>query len=234
MRRVMPAPGMRPASVGPGGPRPPGRPCGRLAGFRPPAGTAARRTPRASGWSRTARRSWPSTAASAQPARGSPPRRARIAGHDLVLQQPVQVLGVGPVLGALVGASRARRWPSRCRRVQPSSHQPSSTEQLTTPFMAAFMPLVPDASSGRRGLLSQTSTPWTRKRPIAHVVVLEDEHPAPNSGERLRLKMSWITRWPGRSAGWALPAKTIWTGRSASHSRRASRSSSVKSSAARL
>ena len=46
--------------------------------------------------------------------------------------------------------------------VQPSSHQPSSTEQLTTPFMAAFMPLVPDASSGRRGLLSQTSTPWTR------------------------------------------------------------------------
>ena len=31
-----------------------------------------------------------------------------------------------------------------------------------TPFMAAFMPLVPDASSGRRGLLSHTSTPWTR------------------------------------------------------------------------
>ena len=45
---------------------------------------------------------------------------------------------------------------------QPSSHQPSSTEQLTTPFMAAFMPLVPEASSGRRGLLSQTSTPETR------------------------------------------------------------------------
>ena len=31
---------------------------------------------------------------------------------------------------------------------------------------------------------------------------------------RLRSKMSWMTRWPGRSAGWALPANTIWTGRS--------------------
>ncbi len=36
---------------------------------------------------------------------------------------------------------------------------------LGTPFWAAFMPDVPDASSGRRGLLSQTSTPWTRNRP---------------------------------------------------------------------
>ena len=27
-----------------------------------------------------------------------------------------------------------------------------------------------------------------------------------------------MTRWPGRSAGWALPAKTTWTGRSSSHS----------------
>ena len=47
------------------------------------------------------------------------------------------------------------------------------------------------------------------------VVVLEDEHPAAELGAaRLRPKMSWITPWPGRSAGWALPAKTIWTGRS--------------------
>ena len=38
----------------------------------------------------------------------------------------------------------------------------SWTEQLMIPFMAAFIPLVPDASSGRRGLLSQLSPPWTR------------------------------------------------------------------------
>ena len=30
--------------------------------------------------------------------------------------------------------------------------------------------------------------------------------------ERDCWKISWITRWPGRSAGWALPANTIWTG----------------------
>jgi hypothetical protein len=34
-----------------------------------------------------------------------------------------------------------------------------------TPFWAAFMPDVPDASSGRRGLLSHVSTPCTRNRP---------------------------------------------------------------------
>ena len=62
--------------------------------------------------------------------------------------------------------------------VQPSSHQPSSTEQLTTPFMAAFMPLVPDASSGRRGLLSQTSDALDQVAADAHVVVLEDDHAA--------------------------------------------------------
>ena len=34
--------------------------------------------------------------------------------HDLRLQQAVEVLCVGPVLGALVGVlSRGRRWPSR-------------------------------------------------------------------------------------------------------------------------
>ena len=38
-------------------------------------------------------------------------------------------------------------------------------EDSMTPFMAAFWPLVPEASSGRRGLLSQTSTPCTRCRP---------------------------------------------------------------------
>ena len=53
---------------------------------------------------------------------------------------------------------------------------------MTTPFIAAFMPEVPDASSGRRGLFSQTSTPWTRNLADPHVVVLEDEDPAAELG----------------------------------------------------
>ena len=44
----------------------------------------------------------------------------------------------------------------------PSHHQPSSTERFSAPFAAAFIPEVPDASRGRRGVLSQTSHPATR------------------------------------------------------------------------
>ena len=43
-----------------------------------------------------------------------------------------------------------------------STHQPSSTLRLSTPFSAAFMPLVPEASSGGSGVFSQTSVPETR------------------------------------------------------------------------
>ena len=42
-----------------------------------------------------------------------------------------------------------------------SSHQPSRTETLSPPFSAAFMPEVPQASSGRSGLFSHTSQPCT-------------------------------------------------------------------------
>jgi hypothetical protein len=47
-----------------------------------------------------------------------------------------------------------------------SSHHPSRIEQFSTPLRAAFSPLVPDASSGRRGVLSQRSTPWQRSLAI--------------------------------------------------------------------
>ena len=45
--------------------------------------------------------------------------------------------------------------PSR----HPSIHQPSGTLNDGTPLRAAFMPLVPEASWGRLGVLSQMSTP---------------------------------------------------------------------------
>jgi hypothetical protein len=41
-----------------------------------------------------------------------------------------------------------------------SSHQPSRIEQFSPPLSAAFMPLVPQASWGRRGVFSHTSQPW--------------------------------------------------------------------------
>src|SRR5512136_2532308 len=41
----------------------------------------------------------------------------------------------------------------------PSIHQPSRTLRLGTPFSAAFMPLVPDASNGFCGVFSHRSTP---------------------------------------------------------------------------
>ncbi len=50
--------------------------------------------------------------------------------------------------------------PSIC----PSTHQPSSTLKLGTPFIAAFMPLVPEASIGGSGVFSHTSTPAQRRR----------------------------------------------------------------------
>ena len=49
----------------------------------------------------------------------------------------------------------------------PSGHQPSRTLKFRQPFMAAFIPDVPDASIGRRGVLSHTSQPRVRRRPSA-------------------------------------------------------------------
>ena len=60
----------------------------------------------------------------------------------------------------------------------PSAHQPSRIEQLSTPLRMHFWPLVPHASSGRRGVLSQTSTPCTSCRADVHGVVLDEHDPA--------------------------------------------------------
>ena len=69
----------------------------------------------------------------------------------------------------LSGSSRdsadAMAHPSRPSNI--SSHQPSRIEQFNPPFSAAFMPLVPHASWGRRGVFSHTSAPWYRKRATA-------------------------------------------------------------------
>src|SRR5215203_4487043 len=48
-------------------------------------------------------------------------------------------------------------WPSYA-----SAHHPSRMDRFRPPFSTTFCPLVPEASSGRRGVLSHTSTPCTR------------------------------------------------------------------------
>jgi hypothetical protein len=45
--------------------------------------------------------------------------------------------------------------------IQASIHQPSSTLRFSPPFTAAFIPLVPEASIGGSGVLSQMSAPPT-------------------------------------------------------------------------
>jgi hypothetical protein len=71
--------------------------------------------------------------------------------HDLALEQVEQAV-------ASMWSRRARSVsPSTDEMAQPlvpsnhSSHQPSRIEQLRPPLSAAFMPLVPHASCGRRG-----------------------------------------------------------------------------------
>jgi len=71
---------------------------------------------------------------------------------------PVIVCGQAAVIGPAQPVT-----PS----IHPSIHQPSSTLNEGTPLSAAFMPLVPEASSGGCGVLSQPSTPAVSKAPRA-------------------------------------------------------------------
>jgi len=54
------------------------------------------------------------------------------------------------------------------------------------PFTSTFIPLVPLASHGRRGVLSQTSTPWHQMLRQEHVVVTEEDHMGRASGRRMK------------------------------------------------
>ena len=79
--------------------------------------------------------------------------------HDLA--QPDSADEIAQPFGSAPGS--APRSPGS----KHSAHQPSSTEQCSAPFITAFMPLVPEASIGRTGVLSHTSAPWTSERASA-------------------------------------------------------------------
>ena len=56
---------------------------------------------------------------------------------------------------------------------QPSTHQPSRTLRLGTPFSAAFMPLVPEASCGTLRRIQPEIDAGSDQLGERHVVVLE-------------------------------------------------------------
>ena len=110
--------------------------------------------------------------------------------NDLALEQVVEQLGL----------DARRRSPSVYSSPRPiahptslpwsrhaSAHQPSSTLTFSAPLAAAFMPLVPLASSGRRGVLSHTSTPRHHRARDAHVVVLDEDDVAAQLGVAARV-----------------------------------------------
>ena len=81
--------------------------------------------------------------------------------HDLPLEQAEQARRLAGVAAARSpGRRRPRGSPSRSRRrsTRPTSRRGCCSS--ATPLSAAFIPLVPHASSGRRGLFSHTSQPW--------------------------------------------------------------------------
>ena len=81
---------------------------------------------------------------------------------DLLLERRVQRLGVGGVLRPRSAYSAAGSMSQPFSPVKPSAHQPSPMLRCGTPLADAFMPLVPLASSGLRGLFIQTSHPCTK------------------------------------------------------------------------
>ena len=82
------------------------------------------------------------------------------------------------------------------------------------------MPDVPHASSGRSGLLSQTSQPGRGSAPSRCRSRAGTRSGGGPRGSSANCTICWISSLPPSSAGCALPAMTIWIGRSGSSSSR--------------
>ena len=100
--------------------------------------------------------------------------------------------------------------------------------------MPAFIPEVPEASSGYTGLLSHTSTPDDEAAGEIEVVAFDHQEPALELGQLRDLDDAPDQLLARPSAGWALPAKMNSTGRSGSPTVCRSSSRFSSSSAARL
>ena len=92
-------------------------------------------------------------------------------GHairEIVMLTVAAASASAALAASTASGSRESGVPTICQpllALYPSAHQPSPMLRWRTPFMPAFMPLVPLASSGLRGVFSQTSHPWTSRRP---------------------------------------------------------------------
>jgi|SRR5208283_473024 len=82
--------------------------------------------------------------------------------RHLSFEQVVERVGFDRVPSGIVGMLPAAPQRQPTSGVYAYAHQPSNPERLMPPFTSTFMPLVPLASQGRRGVLIQTSTPCTR------------------------------------------------------------------------
>jgi len=82
---------------------------------------------------------------------------ARIEFRDnLVFEQVIHCLGLSFIPFRLRIFPPVAQRPARCAG-DTSAHQPSNSERFRPPFASTFIPLVPQASRGRRGVLSQKS-----------------------------------------------------------------------------
>jgi hypothetical protein len=105
---------------------------------------------------------------------GVPPGRTIVIERcHLVFDDIVQGLAFHRILVVVVLVLLAVSDAPARSGLYPSHHQPSMMLTLSTPLRAAFIPEVPQASMGRRGVLSQTSAPWTRHAGNVHIVVFE-------------------------------------------------------------
>ena len=89
--------------------------------------------------------------------------------------------------------------PSMC----PSIHQPSSTLKLGTPFKAAFIPLVPEASMDGSGVLSYISTPDVIMAPGSYYSFTRYATLMSCCISCLALKIRLMSSFPLLSRGWA-------------------------------
>ena len=106
-----------------------------------------------------------------------------------------------------------RRWPSRSRRAgTPPATSRRGWSRFSTPFIAAFMPEVPHASSGRMGLFSQTSAPRVRSG-RAPCRSRGRRRPTRDSVRAIATRLADDLPCPSSSSGWALPANTSWSRR---------------------
>ena len=138
------------------------RPLARGPPVSPPRRPSSR-SPRASARRRTPARACAASGGRARPSRAGCRRRrgAVELRRDLLLEQPEELVRRGARPGRRGRGRRRRTAPSRWSRRSPRPTSRRARDSCRPPLTTFFMPDVPEASSGGRGRLIQTSQPRT-------------------------------------------------------------------------